>query len=147
MGEERSSIACLRNPLPLLHPRRYRHQRTTHGQSDSLNLLCWTLSFPTPIRFIPALSCVPLSLFKHLARKCLTAPRSVYYPIPKFRERIRLNMRCIPSIQLQRSLFHTLNPDLRESIHRVLELSRLGDNADWACRCLLCIYLYSRVAL
>ncbi len=26
-GEERSSIACLRNPLPLLHPRRYRQRR------------------------------------------------------------------------------------------------------------------------
>ena len=62
MGEERSSIACLRNPLPLLHPRRYRHQRTTHGQSDWVNLLWWTLSFPTPIRFIPALSCVPSRL-------------------------------------------------------------------------------------
>ena len=52
--------ACLRIPLLWLHPARYRHRRTTRGQSDWLNLLCRTLSFPTPIRFIPALSCVPL---------------------------------------------------------------------------------------
>ena len=56
----RSSIACLRIPLPLLHPRCYHHQRTTRGQCNWLCFHCRTLSFPIPSRFIPALSLTPL---------------------------------------------------------------------------------------
>lgn len=40
----------------MLHPPRYRGQRTTQGRSDWLGLLRRTLSFLTPSRFIPALS-------------------------------------------------------------------------------------------
>jgi hypothetical protein len=54
-----SSLARLHIPLPWLHPRRFRRQRTTRGQSDWLGLPCRTLSFPTSIRSIPALSLAP----------------------------------------------------------------------------------------
>ncbi len=53
-------MAGLRVPLLWLHPRRYRHQRTTRGQRDWLGLHCRTLSFPTPSRFNPALSLRPI---------------------------------------------------------------------------------------
>ena len=52
----RSSILGLHVPLLWLHPRCYHRQRTTRGQCDRLGLHCRTLSFPTPNRFIPALS-------------------------------------------------------------------------------------------
>ncbi len=43
-------------PCPTLQVRRYRRPRMARGQSGSLRLLCTTLSFATPCRFIPALS-------------------------------------------------------------------------------------------
>ena len=52
-------MAGLRFLLPMLHPRRSHRQRTVQGQSDWLRLLCRTLSFPIPSRFIPALSQTP----------------------------------------------------------------------------------------
>ena len=52
-------MAGLRFLLPMPHPRCYHRQRTVRGQSYWLGLLCRTLSFPTPSRFIPALSLSP----------------------------------------------------------------------------------------
>ena len=56
-------MAGLRFLSPMLHPRRRRRQRTVRGQSDWLTLLCRTLSFLIPSRFIPALSLTPFSLW------------------------------------------------------------------------------------
>jgi hypothetical protein len=51
-------LACL-CLLPMLHPPRYRSQRTGRGRSDWLGLPRRTLSFPTPSRFVPAFSVSP----------------------------------------------------------------------------------------
>ena len=48
-------LACV-YPLPMLHPPCCHDQRTGRGQSYWLGLLCRTLSFSVPSRFIPALS-------------------------------------------------------------------------------------------
>ena len=53
-------MAGLRFLLPMPHPQGYPHQRTVRGQSDWLGLLCRTLAFPIPSRFIPALSLTAL---------------------------------------------------------------------------------------
>ena len=50
-------------PLPLLHPSRYRDQRTTRGQRIWLGFRRKTLSFSTSNRFIPALSVLVLRRF------------------------------------------------------------------------------------
>ena len=47
-------------PLADPHLQGYPRRRTVRGQSDWLGLLCRTLSFPIPSRFIPALSPTPL---------------------------------------------------------------------------------------
>lgn len=47
----------------MLHPRRHRHRRPVRGQSYWLGLLCRTLSFLIPSRFIPALSQAKFSIF------------------------------------------------------------------------------------
>jgi len=54
-------MARLSIPLLWIHPCRCRHQRTTRGQCVWLRLHWEALSFSTPSRFIPSLSCVPVS--------------------------------------------------------------------------------------
>jgi len=49
-------MAGLRFLLPMPHPRDHSRQRMVQGQSNWLSLLCRTLPFPTPSRFIPAIS-------------------------------------------------------------------------------------------
>ena len=44
----------------MLHPERHRSQRRACGQSQWLVVLCKTLSFSFPSRFIPALSLTPI---------------------------------------------------------------------------------------
>lgn len=48
---------------PMLHRERHRSRRRVCGQSDWLGLLCRTLSFLIPSRFIPALSLTPFMGF------------------------------------------------------------------------------------
>src|SRR5207249_1385115 len=58
-----------RYPCPTLQVRRYRRPHMARGQSGSLLLLCTTLSFATPCRFIPVLSRrSPLSSVEQLRR-------------------------------------------------------------------------------
>jgi len=49
-------MAGLRLHSPMLHPEHYCSQRRVRGQSQWLVVLCKTLSFSIPSRFIPALS-------------------------------------------------------------------------------------------
>jgi hypothetical protein len=53
-------MAGLRLHAPMLHPERHRSQRRACGQSQWLVVLCKTLSFSFPSRFIPALSPTPV---------------------------------------------------------------------------------------
>jgi hypothetical protein len=68
-------MAGLRLHAPMLHPERHRSQRRACGQSQWLVVLCKTLSFSFPSRFIPALSLTPFmaELRKGDARKILVA--------------------------------------------------------------------------